>query len=158
VRNPTSPAHLSTGCHTQPVTLDTLNQPFQMGENRPPPRKNWVCRLLPRSRSDHNLSGQRGRTLASASASQVCNPTVIPSSGPFIHDNRQPSLDPPSQPVSNKGRSGLIRNIFKTRNTRSAGQSPHREPVTSGSSTGHSSSDQPNQVAVILTVRLHRVR
>jgi len=127
-----------------------------MGENRPPRKKNWVSGLLTQIRSDHNLSSQTGRTLASAS--QVCNPTVLQSSGPFVHDNRQPSLDSPSQPVFNKGRSGLIRNIFKTRNTRSAGQSPHLESVTSGSSTAHSSSDQPNQVAVILTVQLHRVR
>ena len=128
-----------------------------MGENRPPRTKNWVSGLLKQSRSDHNLSAQSGRTLAGPS--HVCNPTVLRSSGSLVHDNRQPSLVRPSQPVSNKGRSGLIRNILKTRNPRSsAGQSPHLEPVPSGSGIEHSSSDQPNQVAVILTVRMHRVR
>ena len=140
------------------ATLDTLNQSLQMGENRPSRKKNWVSRLLTPSRPDHNLSDQSGRT--SASASQVCNPTVIRSSEPFVHDNRQPSLNScsGSQPVTNNGRSGLRRNIFKTRNIRSAGQSPHLEPVTSGASTGHPSSDRPDQVGAILTVRLHRVR
>ena len=140
----------------QVIILSYTSYFESMDGGRPPRKKKWVPRLLMRSRSDHNLSAQSGRTLASAI--QVCSPTVLQSSRPFVHDNLQPSLDPSSQPVSNTGRSGLFRNIFKTQNTRSADQSPHLEPVTSSSSTEHSSSDQSNQVAVILTVRMHHVR